>query len=67
MNTAEKKLEWIKEQIAAGRTVYLSTHTRITKIKGPHLKMLRVNGEVLEVLTGSQGWLNHNYSKLSAS
>lgn len=66
MNTATTKLEWIKARVAEGRTVYLATATRVTKIGAKHLGMVRVNGDRLEVLHGKQGWLNHNLSRLSA-
>lgn len=66
MNTAERKLEWIKARITEGRTVYLQTYTRITKIEAKHLDSVRVRGESLEALHGKRGWLNHDYSRLSA-
>lgn len=66
MNVAAEKFEWIKNQIAAGRTVYLATYTGATKITAKHLPQVRVNGDNLEVQHGRK-WLNHNYSKLSAS
>lgn len=65
-NLAATKLAWIKARIAEGRTVYLSTTLRHTKISAKHMDLLRVRGESLEVLTGKQGWLNHNHSRLSA-
>jgi hypothetical protein len=66
MNVATRKYEWIKEQINAGRTVYLSTYTGATKLQAKHLPQLRVRGDNLEVQHGNK-WLNHNYSKLSAA
>ena len=63
---ATKKLEWIKERIAEGRTVYLSTAIRHIKIQAKHLGFVRVRGEVLEVLQGKQGWVNANGCKVSA-
>jgi hypothetical protein len=62
---ASKKLEWIKEQISAGRAVYLSTYTKATMIKAKHLPQVRVRDGHLEVQHG-KAWLNHDYSKITA-
>lgn len=63
---AQKKLDWIKAQVAAGKTVYLSTHTKATKITAKYLDAVRVKNGNLEVRHGGS-WLDHNYSKISAS
>ena len=63
---ADVKLEWIKARLSEGRTVYLSTSLRYTKITTKTLDLIRVKNGVLEVRHGKQGWLNHNHSRLSA-
>ncbi len=65
MNLAERKLEWIKARIAEGRTVYLTTYLKATKIQAKHLSMIRVRGTTLEVQSGKQ-WLDYNGAQLSA-
>ena len=65
MSTATEKLEWIKDRIAEGRTVYLATALRVTSIKAKNLPCVRVRGENLEVQHGRK-WLNHNWSRISA-
>ena len=65
-NLAETKLAWINARIAEGKTVYLSTPLRHTKISPKHMELIRVRGDKLEVLHGKKGWLNHNHSRLSA-
>lgn len=63
---AEQKLAWIQEQIAAGRTVYLSTVLRVITIGAKHLPYVRARGNALEVLQGRQGWVNCNGCRLEA-
>ena len=65
MSQAAVKLEWIKARIAEGRTVYLSTYLRSTKITAKHLHMVRVNGDALEIQHGKK-WLNYNGARLEA-
>ena len=62
---AQRKLAWIVERLNAGRTVYLSTAYKSTKLTRKSLAIVRARGENLEVAHGKQ-WLNHNYSRLSA-
>lgn len=64
-NEATKKLEWIKARLAEGRTVYLTTHTRSTKITSKNLGQVRIRDGHLEVQHGKR-WLIHDYSRLSA-
>lgn len=63
---AEKKLEWIKAQIAAGRTVYLSTCLRVTKITAKHIGQIRVRGNALEIQHGRR-WIDYSHTKISAA
>ena len=65
MNAAEQKMEWIKARIAEGRTVYLATQMRVTKITAKHLPQVRVRGNALEVQSGKQ-WLDYSYTNLTA-
>ncbi len=64
--TAEMKLEWITARIAEGRTVYLTTATRVTKIGRRHLAQVRVRAGHLEVQYGRR-WLNADWVKITAS
>ena len=62
---AQAKFDWIKAQIDAGKTVYLATQLRITKITAKHLPMVRVHGEALEIQHGKR-WIDYSYTKVSA-
>ena len=64
--SADIKLTWIKDRLSEGLTVYLSTAHKHTKITTKHLPQVRSNNGALEVQHGRQ-WLNHNYSRISAS
>lgn len=63
---AQAKLDWIKARIAEGRTVYLTTYLRATKIQAKHLPMVRVRGNTLEIQSGKY-WLDYNGARLTAS
>jgi hypothetical protein len=63
---AETKLTWIKERIAEGRTVYLTTYLRATKITAKHLQLIRVRNNALEVCHGKK-WLDYNGARLTAN
>lgn len=65
MATATAKLDWIKARIDEGRTVYLSTATRATKITRRHLPQVRERDGHLEVQHGNR-WLCHDFSRISA-
>lgn len=65
MDEATRKLNWIRVQIAAGRTVYLTTYTKVTKITRRTLSQVRATEGRLEVQHGRR-WLDHSYSRLSA-
>lgn len=62
----EAKLAWIKAQIAAGRTVYLSTAYRATKITAKHVDLIRVRGNALEVKHGKR-WIDYSYTQITAA
>jgi hypothetical protein len=63
---ATKKLEWIKERIAEGRTVYLTTYLRSTKITAKHLPLLKATAKALYVRCGSR-WIDYNGAKITAA
>jgi len=74
MNTAQKKLNWIDDMIADGRTVYVSTQTRTTKITPKTAKRWADNGNVLFKVSGESLYMAvgkrfdcADYCKLSAS
>ena len=52
---ARRKLAWIAQQTAAGRTVYLTTYTRSTAVKTKHLDMLRATKSGL-LLKRGKAW-----------
>lgn len=62
---AAKKLEWIKERIAEGRTVYLTTYLRSTKITAKHLPLLKATAKALYVRCGG-AWIDYNGAKITA-
>ena len=64
-NRAEEMLAFIRANIAAGRTCYLATATRITKIQAKHLPQVRVRGNALEIQSGKR-WLDYTHTALSA-
>lgn len=63
---ADTKLAWIKERIAEGRTVYLSTTLRHIVVTKKYLQNVRARNGVLEALQGRQGWVDCNRCRLSA-
>jgi altronate dehydratase len=65
MNTAEKKLAWIKDRISEGRTVFLCTCLRATKIQAKHLPLVKVSGNSLMVCHGKR-WLDYSFAELKA-
>lgn len=62
---AEAKLKWIHERIAEGRTVYLSTALRVTKLTKKHLAMVRVKNGALEIQHGKR-WIDYSFTKITA-
>ena len=64
-NRADEMLAFIRANIAAGRTCYLATATRITKIQAKHLPQVRVRGNALEIQSGKR-WLDYTHTALSA-
>ena len=64
-NRAEGMLAFIKKNLAEGRTVYLSTMTKVTKIQAKHLPQVRVRGNALEIQSGKR-WLDYTHTRLSA-
>lgn len=64
-NKAQGMFEFITTQLAAGRTCYLATALRVTKIQKKHLPQVRVNGNALEIRSGAR-WLDYTHTRLSA-
>ena len=62
---AELKIQFMRDAIAKGLTVYLQTHMRTTKIQAKHLAQVKATDSGLYVQHGNK-WLCHNASKLSA-
>jgi hypothetical protein len=57
--------QFIVNQLAAGRTVYLQTALRTTVLKTKHLPMVRVHNGALEIQSGGK-WLDYTYTQLTA-
>lgn len=57
--------DFIKAQTDAGRTCYLATALRVTKIQAKHVDQIRVNGAALEIQCGKR-WLDYTHTALSA-
>lgn len=53
MSTADKKMAWIGNMLAAGRTVYVSTMTRVTKITPATARKWEANGHTLFKVSGN--------------
>lgn len=62
---AAKKLEWIKERLAEGRTVYLTTYLRATKIQAKHIPLLKATSKALYVRCGSR-WIDYSGAQITA-
>ena len=60
-----RKLAWIKEHLASGRTVYLSTRLRRVKLTAKDIDMVKATRDGLFVRSG-KSWLCHTYSDLAA-
>lgn len=68
MKTAADKMEWIKANGAAGRTVYVHTMTRIFKLTPKIIAAgwaLKVTGNDLWLANGKR-WVCINFNALSA-
>ena len=68
MTRAAEKMEWIKTQAAAGRTVYVHSVTRITKLTPKIIAAgwaLKVAGDDLWLAHGKR-WVCINFNALSA-
>ena len=63
---ADKMLAFIKASLETGRTCYLATGLRVTKLQKKHLPQVRVRGNALEIQCGKR-WLDYTHvSKLWA-
>ena len=61
-----KKLEWITARLVEGKTVYLSTYLRATKIQSKHLPLLKATSKALYVRCGSR-WIDYSGAEITAS
>jgi hypothetical protein len=66
MNRAEQMFAFIDKQLASGRTCYLSTALRVTKLTAKHRDLIRVRNGALEIRTGKR-WTDYTYTSLRAS
>ena len=67
MTTGQKIYNWIKERTDEGKTVYITTYTRCTKIQKKHMSYaLRVKGNHCEMVRGKH-WDSINFCKITAS
>lgn len=64
-STADKKLAFIQEHLAAGRNVYIQTCTRITKLSRKHAGMVKVSGNSIYMQAGKR-WDCIDYCQISA-
>lgn len=65
MTKAQRMYDFIVAQTAAGRTCYLATALRVTKIQAKHMDQVRVKGNALEIQCGKR-WIDYTYTTLSA-
>lgn len=66
--TAAEKLDWIKAHADKGRTVYIHTMTRVTKLTPKIIKegwALKVKGESLYLIRG-KGWVCIDFNPMTA-
>jgi hypothetical protein len=66
MKNGQAKYEWIKARLAEGRTVYLGTQLRVTKITAKHLALIRVRNDSLEIRCGKH-WIDYSYTDVRAA
>lgn len=61
-----RQYAWIVAQIDAGRTVYLTTSIRSTKIAAKHLPMVRAAKTGLMIQSGKH-WIDYSLAKITAA
>jgi hypothetical protein len=61
-----KQYAWIVAQTEAGRTVYLTTALRSTKITAKHLPMVKATKTGLMIQSGKQ-WIDYSLTKITAA
>jgi hypothetical protein len=61
-----KQYAWIVARIEAGRTVYLTTALRSTKITAKHLPMVKATKTGLMIQSGKQ-WIDYSLTKITAA
>lgn len=61
-----KQYAWIVSQIQAGRTVYLTTAMRSTKITAKQLHMVKATKTGLLIQHG-KSWLDYSHTKITAA
>jgi hypothetical protein len=62
---ARKKSRWIWDQVNAGKTVYLSTYTHVTKINKKNLALVYATTDGLIVQHGRQK-VCYDFAKITA-
>lgn len=65
MNTATRKLAFIHEHLAAGRTIYIATALKAWKLSKKHAAMVKVSGESIYLQRG-KNWDCIDYCQISA-
>ena len=63
--TAKRRVAWIKDQIASGKTVQISTYTRATRYKAKHADMFKANATGAYVQAGKR-WDCIDFCKIIA-
>lgn len=60
MHNARKRIAWIKERLAAGDEVYVSTYLRATKYQPKHADMLKAfkDGAFMQRSKNWDGWID---------
>lgn len=64
--SAQTKFDWIIARLNEGRTVFLATHLRVTKLQKKHIPVIRVNHNALEIKCGKH-WIDYSYTTISAA
>ena len=60
-----KQYAWVVAQAKAGRTVYLTTALRCTKITAKHLEMVKATKTGLMIQHGKK-WLDYSHTTITA-
>ena len=66
MNDQQAKLEWITARLTEGRTVYLTTHLRSTKLQAKHLPLIKLGCDGALIVRLGKRWVDYSYAKITA-